>query len=59
MNDYRPANPLVVQSDSTVLVEVASPRYPAVRDQLAAHPLTDAGLAQFMKDWAKTGQKIV
>ncbi|MCB0215871.1 MAG: DEAD/DEAH box helicase [Chloroflexi bacterium] len=35
MNDYRPANPLVVQSDSTVLVEVASPRYPAVRDQLA------------------------
>ena len=35
MSDYRPSNPLVVQSDSTVLVEVASPRYAAVRDQLA------------------------
>jgi len=23
------------------------------------HPLTDAGLAAFMKDWEKTGQKIV
>ena len=26
---------------------------------LANHPLTDAGLAQFEKDWAKTGQKIL
>ncbi|MCB1391547.1 MAG: fructose-6-phosphate aldolase, partial [Rhodobacteraceae bacterium] len=32
---------------------------PDVIRKLAAHPLTDAGLAQFMKDWAKTGQKIV
>lgn len=32
---------------------------PAVIKKLAAHPLTDAGLDQFMKDWAKTGQKIL
>lgn len=31
---------------------------PEVIRKLAAHPLTDAGLAQFMKDWEKTGQKI-
>jgi transaldolase len=27
--------------------------------QLASHPLTDKGIDQFMKDWAKTGQKIL
>ena len=27
--------------------------------KLAGHPLTNAGLEQFMKDWAKTGQKIL
>ncbi|PVH30465.1 fructose-6-phosphate aldolase [Pararhodobacter oceanensis] len=32
---------------------------PEVIRKLAAHPLTDAGLAQFMKDWEKTGQKII
>ncbi len=32
---------------------------PAVIKALAAHPLTDKGLDQFMKDWAKTGQKIL
>jgi transaldolase len=32
---------------------------PAVIKKLADHPLTDAGLAQFMADWAKTGQKIL
>ncbi len=32
---------------------------PAVIKSLAAHPLTDKGLEQFMKDWAKTGQKIL
>jgi transaldolase len=31
---------------------------PAVIKKLADHPLTDAGLAQFMSDWEKTGQKI-
>ena len=32
---------------------------PSVIKALANHPLTDAGLAQFEKDWAKTGQKIL
>lgn len=32
---------------------------PAVIKGLASHPLTDKGLEQFMKDWAKTGQKII
>ena len=32
---------------------------PSVIKALATHPLTDAGIAQFMKDWAKTGQKIL
>lgn len=32
---------------------------PAVIKKLADHPLTDAGLAQFMSDWEKTGQKIL
>ena len=32
---------------------------PAVIKSLANHPLTDNGIAQFMKDWAKTGQKIL
>ncbi|MDZ4093484.1 MAG: fructose-6-phosphate aldolase [Paracoccaceae bacterium] len=32
---------------------------PAVIKSLANHVLTDKGLEQFMKDWAKTGQKIL
>lgn len=32
---------------------------PAVIKGLAGHPLTDKGLEQFLKDWQKTGQKIV
>ena len=32
---------------------------PTVIKKLADHPLTDAGLAQFMADWAKTGQNIL
>ena len=32
---------------------------PAVIKKMAEHPLTDAGLDAFLKDWAKTGQKIV
>ncbi len=31
---------------------------PSVIRQLFGHPLTDKGLAQFVADWAKTGQKI-
>ncbi|MHA1128118.1 MAG: fructose-6-phosphate aldolase [Alphaproteobacteria bacterium] len=32
---------------------------PSVLKKLASHPLTDSGLESFMKDWAKTGQKIL
>ncbi|SEN72433.1 transaldolase [Pseudorhodobacter antarcticus] len=32
---------------------------PSVIKALAGHVLTDKGLDQFMKDWAKTGQKIL
>lgn len=32
---------------------------PAVIKQLYHHPLTDKGLAAFLKDWAATGQSIV
>jgi transaldolase len=32
---------------------------PDVIKKLATHPLTDKGLDQFMKDWKKTGQKIL
>ena len=31
---------------------------PAIIHQLFQHPLTDKGLAQFVADWARTGQKI-
>ena len=32
---------------------------PAVIKAMASHVLTDKGIDQFMKDWAKTGQKIL
>ena len=32
---------------------------PDVIKKLASHPLTDKGLDAFLKDWAKTGQKIL
>jgi transaldolase len=32
---------------------------PAVMRQLFAHPLTDKGLAAFLKDWEATGQRII
>lgn len=32
---------------------------PSVLKSLVAHPLTDKGIDQFMKDWAKTGQSIL
>ncbi|MEO0359326.1 MAG: fructose-6-phosphate aldolase [Pseudomonadota bacterium] len=32
---------------------------PNVIKALASHPLTDKGLEQFLKDWEKTGQKIL
>jgi DNA excision repair protein ERCC-3 len=36
MSTYRPENPLIVQADRTVLLEVNNPRYEAARDALAA-----------------------
>ncbi len=33
---YRPENPLVVQSDRTVLLEVNHPRFAEIRDRLSA-----------------------
>ena len=38
MPSYDPANPLIVQSDRSILVEVDNPRYAAARDALAAWP---------------------
>jgi DNA excision repair protein ERCC-3 len=35
VSSFRPENPLIVQSDYTVLAEVASPRYSEARDHLA------------------------
>ena len=32
---------------------------PSVLKQMFSHPLTDKGLAAFLADWAKTGQKIL
>lgn len=32
---------------------------PQVLKQLVSHPLTDKGLAAFLSDWEKTGQKIL
>jgi transaldolase len=32
---------------------------PAVIHAMASHPLTDKGLDAFLKDWEKTGQKIL
>jgi transaldolase len=31
---------------------------PAILREMSKHPLTDKGLAAFLSDWAKTGQKI-
>ena len=35
MSDYQAQNPLIVQGDHSILVEVASPRYSEARDELA------------------------
>ncbi len=32
---------------------------PAILKALVQHPLTDKGIAQFLADWSKTGQKIL
>jgi transaldolase len=47
-----------VQTAAKIGADVATVP-PSVLKSLASHPLTDKGLAAFLADWAKTGQKIV
>jgi transaldolase len=50
-------NPIHITAAARIGAHVAT--IPAkVLKQLASHPLTDSGLATFVKDWAATGQKI-
>lgn len=51
-------NPIHVVESAKMGAHVAT-LPPSVLRQLASHPLTDKGLATFMADWQKTGQKIV
>lgn len=51
-------NPIHVTESAKMGAHVAT-LPPSVLRQLAGHPLTDKGLATFMADWQKTGQKIV
>jgi transaldolase len=50
-------NPLHVVESSKMGADVATIPYKVMR-QLLDHPLTDKGLAAFVKDWAATGQVI-
>lgn len=50
-------NPMHVVDAAKLGADVATIP-PNVIRQLFAHPLTDKGLAQFVADWQKTGQKI-
>ncbi|HYD32192.1 MAG TPA: fructose-6-phosphate aldolase [Azospirillaceae bacterium] len=51
-------NPIHVVESAKMGAHVAT-MPPAVIRQLFNHPLTDKGLAQFVADWAKTGQSIL
>lgn len=51
-------NPIHVTESAKMGAHVAT-MPPAVIRQLFNHPLTDKGLAQFVADWAKTGQTIL
>jgi len=51
-------NPIHVLEAAKIGADVATVP-PAVLKGLIQHPLTDKGLDQFLKDWAKTGQTIV
>lgn len=51
-------NPIHVTESAKMGAHVAT-LPPNVLRQLANHPLTDKGLATFLADWQKTGQKIV
>jgi transaldolase len=50
-------NPLHVVESAKMGAHVATIPYKVMR-QLLDHPLTDKGLAAFVKDWAATGQTI-
>jgi transaldolase len=49
--------PLAVKHVAMAGADVAT-MPPALIRALTKHPMTDAGLAAFLADWAKTGQKI-
>ena len=49
-------NPLHVLDAATMGADIATIPY-SVITQLAKHPLTDIGLAKFLKDWEKLPQK--
>jgi transaldolase len=49
--------PLAVKHVAMAGADVAT-MPPALIRALAKHPMTDAGLAAFLADWAKTGMKI-
>ncbi|MCP4923202.1 MAG: fructose-6-phosphate aldolase [bacterium] len=51
-------NPVHVLEAARIGVDVAT-LPPKVIRQLYKHPLTDKGLADFLKDWESTGQKIL
>jgi transaldolase len=50
-------NPIHILDSAKIGADVVTAP-PAVIWQLFKHPLTDAGLASFLKDWQATGQKI-
>lgn len=50
-------NPMHIVESAKMGAEVATIPYKVMK-QLIAHPLTDSGLAAFVKDWAATGQTI-
>ena len=50
-------NPVHIVESAKMGAHVATLPY-SVMKQLVQHPLTDKGLAQFVKDWESTGQKI-
>jgi transaldolase len=50
--------PLAVKDVALAGADVAT-MPPALIRALVKHPMTDTGLAAFLADWAKTGQKIV
>lgn len=51
-------NPIHLIDAAKIGADVATIPYKVIK-QLYDHPLTDKGLAAFLKDWAATGQSIV